>query len=333
MAAAYSSGAATSPTDLLDKLVTFLTGQGWTSDSVAVDGTGKRAHLHKGSDYVNMRSHVAEAIWPNVQTTPVSTGIGIYMGTGYSGAAAWSLQAGAPKASGTSDTVGATMRMLSGAITAYHFFDDGSDNVIAVVERSGGLFTHMGFGRSLTKAGTWTGGPYFFSSHAGKYGGTATIIMGDDNSSAAPPFGLCQPFNTNSTLQLGAAAFVRADVDAFTGKWIDFSMTATTPTDGYTGKRGFSGIDYSTTLANLPTEIPSYSKLLTHIVSAFNAQALMLPIRLFVERDAGGWSTLGDHPNVFVCAAVEGGFAAASIQTIDGHNYMVFPHFAVRKLA
>jgi hypothetical protein len=333
MAANYATGAATSPTDLLDKLVTFLTGQGWTSDSVATDGTGKRAHLHKGSDYVNFRSHVAEAIWPNVQSTPVSTGIGLYMGTGYSGASAWSLQAGAPKANGTSDTVGATMRMLSGAITAYHFFDDGADNIVVVVERSGGLFTHLGFGRTFNKAGTWTGGLYFFSTHAAQFGGTTTQIMGDDNTSGGPPFGICQNYNTGTSTQLGCAAFVRVDVDAFTGKWVGFSALGTTGAEGYTGKRGHSGIDYNTGAVLVPPEIAGFARLLTHIVSNFNAQAPMLPIRAYAERDAGGWSLIGDLPNVFICGAVENGFSAASIQTVNGKDFMLFPHIAVRKFA
>ena len=334
MAANYQTGAATSPTDLLDKIVTFLTGQGWTSDSVAVDGTGKRAHLHKGSDYVNLRSHVNEAIWPNVQSSPNSTGIGIYMGTGYSGASGWSLQAGGPKVSGTSDTLGATMRMLSGAITAYHFFDDGNDNIAVIVERSGGLFTHLGFGRSFTKAGTVTGGKYFWSAAAATYGGTTSAIMGNDDQSAAPPFGIMQPYNTASSLERGNAGFVQADVDGFTGKWIGFSMSGTTfPTEGYTGKRGHSGIDYNTSLDIIPAGIPHYARLVTHLVSNFNAQALMLPIFLWAERDAGGWTLLGQVPNVFVCGAVENGFAAASIQTVNGKNFMLFPHIAVRKFA
>lgn len=336
MAAAYQTGVASDPTDLLNILVTFLNGQGWTTDSSAVDGTGKRAHLHKGSDYVNMRSHVAEAIWPNVQSTPVSTGIGIYMGSGYSGASAWSLQAGAPKANGTTDTVGATMRLTSGAITAYHFYDDGLDNITVVIERSGGLFAHLGFGRTFTKAGTWTGGQYFYSTHAGIYGGSTTQQVGDDNTTAGAPFCVAQPYNINTSAMRGYTAFVKADVDAFTGKWVGCSSTVTTGTDGYTGKRGHSGIEYTNSgaLVVSPASIPGFPLLALHLVSSFNAQAPLIPIRAYAERDAGGWSLLGRVPNVFLSMAVEGGlFAASSIQTVNGKNFHVFPHFAVRKFA
>ena len=56
MAANYASGAATSPTDLLNLLVTFITTQGWTIDSNTTDGSGKRVHAHKGSNYINLRA-------------------------------------------------------------------------------------------------------------------------------------------------------------------------------------------------------------------------------------------------------------------------------------
>src|SRR5262245_16044897 len=132
MAAAYQTGTATDPIDLLNVLVTWLQAQGWTLDSSATDGSGKRAHLHKSSDYVNLRAAVNEAIWPNLSGSAFY-GIGLYMGTGYSGASGWAAQAGGPIKNGGSDTVGASMRLASGAITAYHFFDDGSDNVVVVV--------------------------------------------------------------------------------------------------------------------------------------------------------------------------------------------------------
>lgn len=335
MAAAYLAGNATDPTDLLNQIATFLVAQGWTQDSNVTDGAGKRAHLHKGSDYVNLRSAINEAVWPNLSGT-TGYGVHVYMGTAYSGASGWAAQTGGPKASGTSDTVGACMELGSGAITAFHFFDDGSDNIVVVVERSGGKFTHIGFGRTFTKAGTWTGGAYFFGAKAGKFLSTSGI-MGDPNTSAPPPFGMSQPFNVNSSLQNGCAAFVRVDVDSFTSKWVGFSCTnssGTGPQEGYTGKLGHSGIDYNDSQEMVPTDFGSYARLQTHLVSAFNAQAVLLPIFAYAQRDAGGWSMVGQAPNVFVSHAVDSGqFGAGTIQTVNGKNYMLFPRFAVRKFA
>jgi hypothetical protein len=333
MAAAYQSGTASDPTDLQNKIATFLTGQGWTIDSNIADGAGKRLHAHKGSDYVNMRSAINEAVWPNLAGS-AGYGVNLYMGTGYNGANAWSLQAGGPVKSGGSDTVGSCMELGSGAISAYHFFDDGSDNIVVVVERSGGIFTHIGFGRTFGKSGTWTGGAYFFGAKAGKYL-PQTGIMGDSGNSAAAPLSISQPYGTNSSSQRGFAAFVRVDVDSFTGKWVGFSSSDTTaPNDGYTGKLGHSGADYNTLQENVPVGLPTLARLVLHLVSVFNNQAVLLPIRGYVQRDAGGWSHIGQLPNVFYCGAVEqGGYAAASIYTVNGKNFLLFPHFAVRKFA
>lgn len=332
MAAAYQSGTATDPTDLLAKLVTFLTGQGWTIDSHVTDGAGKRAHAHKGSDYVNLRSSINEAVWPGLSGT-TGYGIALYMGTGYAGGSGWALQAGGPVKSGGTDQVGGAMELGSGAITAYHFFDDGSDNVTVVVERSGGIFTHMGFGRVLTKSGTWTGGKYFYAAKPGSKIST-TGVMGDSGSSAGAPFCMTQPYDIASSSMQGAAGFVQVNVDSFTSKWVGFSGTAVIANDGYTGKLGHSGADYNPAQDLVPPDLPGMSRLVTHLVSAQNAQAVLMPIYLYVQRDAGGWSRIGLAPNVTYCSAVDSGqFAASSLYTVNGKTFMLFPRFAVRKMA
>lgn len=332
MAAAYSTGTATDPTDLLSKLATFLSGQGWTIDANATDGAGKRVHAHKGSDYVNLRSAINEAVWPGLSGS-AGYGIALYMGTGYSGASGWAAQAGGPVKSGGTDLVGAAMELGSGAITAYHFFDDGSDNIVVVVERSGGIFTHLGFGRSMTKSGTWTGGPYFFSAKAGSQLALSTV-MGSSGVSAGAPFCMSQPYNISSSSQVGSTGFVRVDVDSFTGKWVGFSTTDVTANNGYTGKLGHSGADYNPAQDLVPLDLPGMARLVLHLVSAQNAQAVLMPIRLYVQRDSGGWSHIGLAPNLTYCSAVDSGqFAASSLYTVNGKTFMLFPRFAVRKFA
>lgn len=334
MAANYASGSASSPTDLLNSLVTFLTTQGWTIDANAVDGSGKRVHAHKGSDYINLRSAMNETPFSGLGGN-AGYGIGLYMGTGYSGAAAWNAQAGGPVRQGAADLVGAAMLLPSGAISAYHFFDDGADNITVVVERSGGLFTHMGWGVSLVKSGTWTGGPYFYGAAMGKEFSPLTSHMGDHSNTAGAPGAIIGPYNTNSTTIQGHALFVRADVDSFTGKWISCSGPVTDSDEGYTGKFGGTGIEYNTSSELFPTDIPCYARLLTgRLVSAFNGQMPMLPVRIHVQRDAGGYSFIGEIPNVFVCSASPNGAVAnGTILTIGSKNFMVFPHFVVRKFA
>jgi hypothetical protein len=60
MAASYQTGISSSPTNLLQTLVTWLTNQGWTMDMSQADGSGWRAHLHKSGVYVNLRSAMNE---------------------------------------------------------------------------------------------------------------------------------------------------------------------------------------------------------------------------------------------------------------------------------
>lgn len=335
MAANYASGAATSPTDLLNLLVTFLTTQGWTIDANAVDGSGKRVHAHKGSDYINLRSAINETIFSGLGGN-AGYGIGLYMGTGYSGAAAWNAQAGGPIRQGASDVVGAFMLLPSGAISAYHFFDDGADNIVVVVERSGGLFTHMGWGPSLVKSGTWTGGAYFFGALKGKEGTPSAAVMGDASRGAGCPGAILGLYNVNSTLIDGHALFVRADVDSFTGKWIACSGPVTDSDEGYTGKFGSTGIEYNNASELFPLDFPSYSRLVIagRGISAFNSQSPMLPVVVYVQRDAGGYSRLGQIPNIRSCSASpDGGVANASLITVGAQTFMVFPLFTVRKFA
>lgn len=333
MAAAYTTGSASSPTDLLDQLAAWLVTQGWTQDSLATDGSGKRGHLHKGAVYVNLRAAVNETVWPNLSGS-ANYGLHLYLGTGYSGASGWAAQAGGPIKSGASDTVGACMRLLNGGVTAFHFFDDGSDRITIAVERPGALFTHIGFGVTLDKSGTWTGGPYFYGALPGRHGGSVTQTMGDANSSAGAPGAVIGPFFDNSTTQLGHALFVRVDVDSFTSKWIGCSGTNTTANDGYTGKLGNCGLDYNTLSEILPTDFPGYQRLLgDHLVSAFNGQAVKLPIRVYVARDGGGYSLIGEVPEVFCYRGVGNGVLAGAVVSINGKNYMAFPNFAVRKRA
>lgn len=333
MAADYVTGTASDSTALLEALCTWLVAQGWTQDSLATDGAGKRAHLHKSSVYVNMRSAINEAPWPNLSGTAFY-GIALYLGTGYSGAAGWAAQAGGPVKSGGSDLVGASMKLTNGAVTAYHFFDDGADNITVVVERAGGLYTHMGFGVTLDKtgAGTWTGGAYFYAALPGKHGGTVSTVMGDASNHAGVPGARIGPYNTNNTTDLGHAAFVRVDVDSFTSKWLGVSGENLTANDGYTGKIGDCCIEYNTASENLDTALPGLQRLvLGHLVSAHNAQAVLLPVHVHVQRDAGGYSFIGRIPNVFASSAVvSGGFAAASTYTVNGKKFVLFPNFAVR---
>ena len=328
---AYETGTATNPIDLLQKLVTFLTANGWTLDSSVADGTGWRAHLHRGGDFINLKSTTgAVNPWgftPAPAPTASSAALHLYMGTGWNGAANWNLQAGAPIGNGVAFTVGCSMPLPTGAITSYHFFADASgDNIVVVVEKTTNIFADLGWGVSLTKAGSWTGGPYFFGSLYGySFANTSTTKQGTQNGlSAHDPFRWGDPINN------GSPGYVRADVDAFTGKWLSCSNSTIVSTTGYTGKKLAVGLRGFTSA--IPTDIPSEEFFRERLTPDFTNQATLIPVRIYAARDAGGYSPLGSIPAVFRSNATEEGFSSLTEVPLGADTYMIFPNFAVQKV-
>lgn len=327
---AYQTGTATDPNDLLQKLVTFLVGNGWTQDMSQADGTGWRAHLHRGSVYVNLKSTTGTvnpwAFTPNPAPNATDAGLHIYLGTGFSGAANWNLQAGGPILNGTSNNTGCSMPLPTGSITAYHFFTDSTgDNVVVVVEKTTGIFTHLGWGVSVTKAGSWTGGPYFFAAvNAYNFASDSTSGPGFQNGpTAKAPFVYA---DTNSA----ANAYVRADVDAFTGKWLGCTGSVSQPSGGYTGRNFVSEYRGGTAVVS---GVPTMEYFVERSFSTMTSSATLAPIRAWALRDAGGYSLLGTVPNIFYSIATDKGFSAGTEITIGPDTYKVFPNFAVRKVA
>lgn len=327
---AYETGSATSPTDLLQKLVTWLVARGWTQNMSQADGNGWRAHLVKSGLYINLRSNIGSGtnIWG---TAPLWTatnydGVGCYTGTGYNAGSAWHSQAGGPIASGQTYTLGAWMQTPAGAILAYHFFDDGADNILVVVERTAGIFGYLGWGPSIVKAGTWTGGPYFVGTWSSTFG-ASTSQPGSSGTTCGCP-------GSHEDGQGTTAAFVRADVDAFTGKYVGIGDN-NTPQNGYTGKIGASSIQTAPSSQTPSNDIPQcLAAFLARQTSAMNSQANLVPVRWFAQRDGGaGHSLLGRLPNIFATNATTKGFASGQEVTIGGDTYKIFPNFAVKKVS
>src|ERR1700683_2483042 len=327
----YANGSATSSTDAVQQLVTFLVAAGWTSDMSAAEGSGWRAHLHKDGNYVHLRAAENEQPWL-VGYGPAYA-IDMYTGTAFDSGQAWNNQvSGAPIAAGGVNPIGVGMPLSAGPFSNYYFFTDaGGDNVVVVIEQTAGLFKVMGWGPSLNKAGAYTGGPYFFGSCSGfQTGFPATgSIPGFTTTSNCP--------GGNADALTAGCTFVRADVDSFTGLWICCSAT-TTPNWGYTGKLGDSSVFAPglTTRGQFPVtayvnQPYDFWRLQT---SDFDGRANLLPILLWVLRDGTttGFSLLGDIPNVFQANAVGNGFSDAEEYPIGANTYKLFPNFAVQKV-
>jgi hypothetical protein len=327
----YQTGTASSPTNLLQTIVTWLVAIGWTQDMSQADGAGWRAHLHKSGNYVNFRSCINETsgIWGG-GVYQAAYSLNMYTGTGFNGASAWNAQAGGPIGSGAAYTVGVACALPVGAIQNYYFFGDATgDNIVIVVERTPSLYVHMGWGPSLVKAGTWTGGAYFFGTVCGYY---------------APYTGSAGPGNTTSSSCPGCDAdyiscqncYIRIDVDAFTGKWLGVSSNVGAP-QGYTGKSAASSVmpavSYAArTLAPRFTDnwqsAPSWQNSQT---SSADSRANLLPVHLWAVRDTGAMSFIGWIPNVFSTNGVGNGFSNASEYVLGPTTYKMFPNFAVVK--
>lgn len=318
MAANYTGpGSATDPVDLVKKILTWLVAQGWTTDLSAADNTvGWRVHAHKGGVYVNLRAFINESgIWGEGMAG-AAYGIALYTGSGFNGAVAWNAQAGGPIRNGQTYNVGVAMQLAAGAIVASHLFDDGADNITIVVERSSGVYGHLGWGAAAER-GAGTARRFFFGSISGYYGGYALGIPGTTLTAYCP----C----SNNDGGGGAiGAYVKADVDAFTGKWLSVGAGVFT---GSTGKYAPSSIPGN----SIPSSIPSLAAIIARATSSINQQPNHLPLLIFADRDAGGETPLVVIPSIFFMNATTKGFAPASVYALGGTNYMIFPNFAVLK--
>lgn len=311
---AYSIGTATSPTDLLQKIATWLATQGWTQDLSAAESDGWRAHFHKGSTYVNLRAMLNGG-----------ASLSLNVGTGFSGVASWVDQPGVPLINGTGPACYAGLNMLAnGTSTSYRFFHDGADNFVVVLERAPSVFGYIGWGISLAKFGTWTGGAYFFGSKSAYWANNSgQTDEGALFTSFCPG---CNGVNQN------AATYVRADVDSTTGAaaWVGICVMATYNNNfGYPGRNGFSSVPGGSSMDN---SIAHYVSFDARQFSVMNSQANLLPVLLHVVRDGGGISPLGNIPNVFYSNATGHGYGIGDTFTIGADTYMLFPNFAVKKV-
>jgi hypothetical protein len=335
---AFENAAAADPRDLLQKLVIFLVANGWTTDRTQAEGLGWTATLHNGAVYVHLRASLNEAVEFTNALSGLGYSISLYVGSGYSSGSAFNSQLiGSPIQVGYTAPAGATMSLFSTAITNYYFFADaGGANIAVVVEKSSGVYAHMGWGTSLAKIGTWTGGPYFFASSAGYYGHDPTAAQTGHDLTAA-----CM--GTAGDSQLACCTFVRAAVDSFDGWVSPMAASSATGSRGFCGKLGASSVGGPST-GQILDLIPSYMSgggwtasgaFQPNLTSLIDGRANLLPCLLWALRDGSttGFSPLGTIPHCFVCSGVGQGFSPGSDYAIGADTYTLFPDFAVKKTA
>jgi hypothetical protein len=328
----YQTGSASSSTDLVKQIVTWLVSIGWTQDRSAVEGAGWTASLHHNANYVHLRAGENEAgPWHVVGNPILHYSVQMYTGTAFDSSQPFNNQAGGPLGSSTFP-VGVGAQLTPGPFPNYYFFADSTaDNVVIVIEKTPGLYVHIGWGLSLAKAGSYTGGAYFFGSCAGYW----TYVAAGANTPGFTISSDCPGVNADGNG--GGCAFVRADVDSWSGKWIGIGAAGGIPDAGFTGKAGDASVHGKT--ATMKPNFPVYASSASVIqfqneqTSAQDGRANLLPIILWVLRDGTttGYSMLGTVPNVFASNAVGSGFSDADEYVLGATTYKLFPNFAVVK--
>ena len=147
---AYQTGTSADQDALLSAWASFLGSNGWSTDDHSAEGNGYRLHTHKSGLYLNMRSRTTGDNFGLSETA--IDGLCLNLGTGYSGAAAWYAQAGAPTL--TYNRFAQTYDLTDA--TEYHFFIDGDFHGMAVLS-SGGHWNFLAFGET-NKGDLWYSG-------------------------------------------------------------------------------------------------------------------------------------------------------------------------------
>ncbi len=163
---AFSSGTATSLTNLLATLDTFLVANGWNQDEVNV-GTGRYA-WSKNTMFLSVR-------WD----TSTPNNLGLYYATAWVAATDPGNHTGDDgqgDISGTDTDIdnGRYVQLGNAGSIPYWFFEQDASPayVHIVVEKAAGQYRHFGFGE-LIKTSAWSGGDYCYGHHI------ETLFAGD----------------------------------------------------------------------------------------------------------------------------------------------------------
>lgn len=150
---AYQTGTFSGYNDALDIVRAFVAGlTAWTVDSFVDDSskysgdtfTGKRLHVHRGSEYFNFRSATNQVVFEG--TAVPTSGIAMYGSRGYSGALSWDYQANGIL-NGSVESMGGHCNTMVDSGTYYLFSDANEYAVTALFESAyPDVFTKMTFG-------------------------------------------------------------------------------------------------------------------------------------------------------------------------------------------
>lgn len=272
---AYQTGTATDAMDLLDKLRQFVLGLGWTINRW--DTSSNELCI----------TNPNQDVWANMHADLSSTPNAVYArgSVGYSAAAAFDQQPGAPNRSSGMDH-------LDGPYTGYHFFADAAGNYVhVVVEVSTGYFKHMAIGM-VKKASTYAGGQYVTAGW-GQSGNP-------DDGHVSSLFGV-RGYVPYSAYQ----GSVQADIDGNTNYWGYFCYG--------TSDAQAQGADRNTYVNQMFFRQPNQA----------NALSVLFPQMIIMQNAAGDWFSLGEVRDL--CFLNIKNLIPKQQITVGADTWMVFP--------
>lgn len=300
---AYETGASSDVTDLLSKLRTFATANGWAENffGARTTGTGTALQINKGGRYVTFKTDTGAG-------TAQDPGpyMDVYAHDTYNAGNGTEAQANA-------STV-VRSNGMPGPFVAYHFISNtekGSEYLYCIVETTAGIFKHFGTG-TFVKIGAITTAQFV---HACRwsYNTSGNTISAQDSSSHAYPFDSADQTGQRN----GLATIIRVDADAVTWRWMEGSYTPATNGRGMRG--GFrSAVSTSGGGANV---------MMACAASALTGRNMLWPCFMSAERTGGLYNPLGYPPGVRWVNLTY--LAPNDVVTIGTDQWKVFP--AIRK--
>jgi hypothetical protein len=290
---AYQTGTATDANDLLSKLRTFATANGWTEDNYGArtTGSGNALQIHKGGFYVTFKTDTTAG---NV----IDPGpfIGCYAHNTYSSGNGTEAQAGASAVT--------LCNGMTGSFLAYHFISNaelGAEYLYCIVETTAGIFKHFGTG-TLVKIGAITNGQFVFAvrwnySLSPGYIDIPTIFA------HAVAFDAVE-----TTTRVGPSLNVRVDADSISPRWIDGSSSVVS---GRTMRGG------------VRTASIGHEVMMQNAASTLTGRNMIFPAFLYAERSGALFNAIGYPPGVRWCNLTY--LSPNDVLTIGTDQWKVFP--------